>query len=324
MSDMELANRNGGAIAVSDQHEIQAMRSAAEVRAETEGKIIIAKKFPRDEIKARTDLDALAGRYSFAENGFYSFPRGTSTVTGASIKLMKAVAQKWGNIVFKIVVVDEDDEHVTLRAVAWDMENNLISERDRRIKKLIQRKKWVDGEQVTQWIEPAEREKLELYGREGSKALRGAIEDVIPADVVEDVKRKCMDTVANPPTNDSMTRDQRIIQHVGSFRYWGITPEVIAETYGVHTVGQLSNEDMVDLVGRHARLKDGEARDTVFTPKSRMGSSTGAGIDLGKGEIVDEPPKEPKKPAKKKTTRDQDGKPISHPDAEPPEDGLGL
>ena len=325
----ELATQNGSQLANAGGSELQVHRGAAEVQAEVEAKIMLAKRFPRDEISAIAKLGGWASRFSFAKDAFYSFPRGGTNVIGPSIKLMTATASQLGNITFKFVVVDESEGSATLRGIAWDLEKNVSSEVDRRISVSVQRK--VGNE--TQWVMPNERDKKDLYGVEGSKAVRKALENLIPSWIVEELMEQCIETVRNPPDKGKLSREQWLSRSVSSFSVYGVTPDMLCKAVDVPGVDHISNDQMVHLQGLRTRLKDGEPRDKVF-PLTNKNRAQGGAVDagdfagVGTASLTENPHRAkeekpaPKKKAAAKTVRDADGKPvsISDPNAEPPDE----
>ena len=326
----ELATQSGSQLAQAGGSELQVHRGAAEVQAETEAKIMLAKRFPRDEISALAKLGEWASRFSFANAAFYSFPRGATNVIGPSIKLLTQTAAQLGNITFKFVIVDESDGKATLRGIAWDLEKNVSSEVDRRIAVSVQRK--VGNE--TQWSTPNERDKKDLYLLEGSKAVRKALENLIPSWIVDELMEQCVETVKNPPKDDKLSREQWLSRNVASFGVYGVTPDMLCSAVDVPSVAHISNDQMVHLMGLRTRLSDGEPRSDVF-PLTSKGRAQGGAVDasdmagVGAGALTVNPHRaEEKKPAAKakkapvKTTRDADGKPvsISDPNAEPPDE----
>ena len=75
---------------------IAATKQAQEVQA----RMVVAKKFPRDEAAAMNRILKSCQRTTLAESAMYSYPRGGQEVTGPSIRLAECLAQNWGNIEF--------------------------------------------------------------------------------------------------------------------------------------------------------------------------------------------------------------------------------
>ncbi|WP_331490569.1 hypothetical protein, partial [Metaclostridioides mangenotii] len=74
---------------LSATKEMVTTRQAQEVQAA----MIIAKKFPRDEVEAFNRILKSCQRKSLAEQSMYEYPRGGQKVTGPSIRLAEALAQ---------------------------------------------------------------------------------------------------------------------------------------------------------------------------------------------------------------------------------------
>src|SRR6185295_15732166 len=66
-------------------------RQAQEVQAA----MVMAKQFPRDEIRAWDRIMKACERPKLAEESQYSFPKGGANVSGPSIRLAEVLAQNW-------------------------------------------------------------------------------------------------------------------------------------------------------------------------------------------------------------------------------------
>ena len=71
-STMPLDNINQGTVAIE----------ASRAIAEAQGKLVIAKRFPRNEIQAFANMKKACQRTGLANKAFYSYPRGGETVSG--------------------------------------------------------------------------------------------------------------------------------------------------------------------------------------------------------------------------------------------------
>ena len=78
--------------------EIASTRAAQEIQAT----LVVAKRFPRDETGAYNKIMEACKRTSLAEQAIYSYPRGSETVEGPTIRLAETMARAWGNIEFGI------------------------------------------------------------------------------------------------------------------------------------------------------------------------------------------------------------------------------
>ena len=95
--------------------------------AEAQGKLVIAKNFPRDEVEAYAKAMEACKRKSLAEKATYSYPRAGSTISGPSIRLAEELARCWGNIDFGVKELSQKEGESEMQAYCWDMETNTIS-----------------------------------------------------------------------------------------------------------------------------------------------------------------------------------------------------
>ena len=116
-STMPLDNINQGTVAIE----------ASRAIAEAQGKLVIAKRFPRNEIQAFANMKKACQRTGLANKAFYSYPRGGETVSGPTIRLAEELARCWGNIDFGIKELSQDNGKSEMQAYAWDLETNTMS-----------------------------------------------------------------------------------------------------------------------------------------------------------------------------------------------------
>ena len=100
---------------------------ASRAIAEAQGKLVIAKRFPRDEVTAYAKAMEACQRPKMAEKAFYAFPRGGQTVEGATIRFAEELARCWGNIDYGIKELSQGDGKSEMQAYAWDLETNAQS-----------------------------------------------------------------------------------------------------------------------------------------------------------------------------------------------------
>ena len=88
---MELVtNIYGNSMPAAQNHattEMVISRQAQEVQAA----MVIAKKFPRDEVQSFNRIMKACQRKTLAEQAMYEYPRGGTKVTGPSIRLAEAM-----------------------------------------------------------------------------------------------------------------------------------------------------------------------------------------------------------------------------------------
>ena len=100
--------------------DIESARATQEVQAS----MIIAKRFPRDEIAAYQKIIKACERPSLAKEALYAYPRGGQMITGPSIRLAEAMAQAWGNLDFGVRELSQKNGVSEVEAYAWDLETN--------------------------------------------------------------------------------------------------------------------------------------------------------------------------------------------------------
>ena len=112
--------QSGEMVSRNTQTEMMISRQAQEVQ----GAMVIAKRFPRDEVESFNRIMQSCKRKSLAESAMYEYPRGGTKVSGPSIRLAEAMAQNWGNIDFGITELEQKNGESQVMAYAWDLETN--------------------------------------------------------------------------------------------------------------------------------------------------------------------------------------------------------
>lgn len=171
------AARNAGA-------EAENQRAIAEIQSA----MIIAKRFPRNQVEAMDRILQAFTRPSLAETAMYQYARGGQDVTGPSIRAAETIAQCWGNVQFGIRELEQRRGESTVEAFAWDIEANTRS-----VKVFQVRHERHTRKGVTNLEDP--RDIYELTANQGARRLRACILSVIPGDVVEAAIRQAETTL---------------------------------------------------------------------------------------------------------------------------------
>ncbi len=173
------------------QHQNQSMIAVEQSRAvqTVQASLVIAKRFPRDEIAAQKKIMNACMRPGLAEVATYSYPRGGAQVTGPSIRLAEALAQYWGNIEFGWKEIDRKPGASILQAYCWDKETNVQREQTFEVKHIRDTKG--GGRALTD-----EREIYENNANMAARRMRACILAMIPGDVIEDAVTQCEQTLA--------------------------------------------------------------------------------------------------------------------------------
>jgi hypothetical protein len=223
--------------------------------------VLLAKKFPRDETRARNELLTACDVEPFAEGAFYSFPRGRkfdeeteewkpNIVSGPSIKMARECARAFENIHTGFIIAHDDDDSRGIVAYAWDLQKNVRTTSSDHFKKLIQ-KKQKGGEAI--WVTPDERELRELTNRRASIIIRNAILSLFPSYLVDQFVDVCKRTAAGGAKTDLK---DRVLRMQRSFAEMGI-PGKGLENYLQKPLSACTRDDLADLRGIYESIRDG-------------------------------------------------------------------
>jgi hypothetical protein len=233
---------------------VMAQASKSREMAEVQSQIFLAKQFPRNEVQAEMKILNACKRKSLAETALYQYPRGSTTVTGPSIRLAEAIAQYWGNINFGIKELEQKNGESTVVAYAWDMETNTRQEKVFQVK----HERWAKGK-MNKLTDP--RDIYELVANNGARRLRACILGVIPGDIVDNAVAQCNATLQSAYEEPLKDRVVKILQWFQ--KQYGITQEMIEAKLG-HNVESFTEQDFITLRSINQSLKDGMAKREDF------------------------------------------------------------
>lgn len=232
--------------------------AAAREKYEIEAMFTIAVHKPRDEESCRERILKACKRPNFAAKALYSFPRGGQTVSGPSVILAREMARCWGNIRSGIRVVQMDEQYVHIKGWALDVEANAYIESEAKFKKLIYRK---DGG----WLKPDERQLRELINKHGAMAMRNAILQVLPADLVDEA---CTCASGGLVEEQKKTDPKKIAASiVKNFATKGVTKETLEVKYG--NMEKISDFQYKELRGIYQSIDDGNSKVSEYFPKGK-------------------------------------------------------
>lgn len=275
-TDLITNDDDSGALARADQ---SAMAMATTRQAqEVQAAMIIAKRFPRDEMAAVSRIKRACARPGLAEQAQYSFPRGGSKVTGPSIRLAESLAQNWGNIDYGIIELEQKPGESVCMAYCWDLETNT-----RVTKVFAVSHKRATRQGTTLLTDP--RDIYEMVANNGARRVRACILGVIPGDIVDMAETECEKTLLGK--NDKPLAD-RVREMVLAFERFSVTREMIEKRLG-HNIDATSIQEVVALQKVYTSLKDGQATREQF-------------FDVAPLQGEGEQPKSRTEAAKKKTT----------------------
>jgi len=211
----EMMKYDGGQTALTGRGagvEISASREMAEVQAA----VVMARRFPRDEIRAMEKIRNACSRPALAESAVYQYSRGGSDVSGPSIRLAEAIATAWGNIQFGVREVEQRNGESTCEAFAWDVESNVRVVKSFKVSHIRHTKR---GDTVL--TDP--RDIYEMVANQGARRVRACILGIIPGDVVEDAVKQC-ETTLNAKAD---TTPEGLKKVADAFAQYGITVKQI-------------------------------------------------------------------------------------------------
>lgn len=230
--------------------EMVTTRQAQEVQAA----MVIAKKFPRDEVESYNRIMRACQRKSLAEQAMYEYPRGGTKVTGPSIRLAEAMAQNWGNLDFGIIELEQKNGESQVMAYAWDLETNT---RQTKIFSVPH----IRGTKKGNILLTDPRDIYELVANQGARRVRACILGVIPGDVQDAAVEQCNKTILSgekKPLID-LVRDMASIFQ----QEFSISLELIEEYVGCKSEAFTMN-DLMRLKRVYKSLKDGMAKREDF------------------------------------------------------------
>ena len=222
---------------------------ASRAIAEAQGKLVIAKRFPRDEVLAYAKAMEACHRPAMAEKAFYSFPRGNQTVEGPTIRFAEELARCWGNIDYGIKELSQDDGKSEMQAYAWDLETNAQSVQNfTNPHQREQNKKMIT---LT-----SQRDIYENNANMATRRLRARILAILPGWFVEDAIEECKKTLAG--NNDTPLID-RVKKMVVQFAKLGITKEQIERRLR-RKIDTMTADDFTEFTGIFNGIKHGESK----------------------------------------------------------------
>lgn len=226
--------------------EMVTTRQAQEVQAA----MVIAKKFPRDEVESYNRIMRACQRKSLAEQSMYEYPRGGTKVTGPSIRLAEAMAQNWGNLDFGIIELEQKNGESQVMAYAWDLETNTRQTKIFNVPHIRGTKKG-----NIPLTDP--RDIYELVANQGARRVRACILGVIPGDVIDSAIDECKKTLAGgnkEPLIDRVRKGIKLFED-----NFSVTLEMLEKYIGCKSE-VFSEHDMIRLNNVYKSLRDGMAK----------------------------------------------------------------
>lgn len=272
------STETGLSTTVQQSTETMQASAIAFARAEMEGAILVAKKFPRNEDDARQKLMRSCSRPRFADEVTYNYPRGNERVIGLSIYFAREAARLWGNVRYGFYVVRDDDEERHMRCWAWDVETNTKVEMDDTFRKLVQRKDKRSGK--TSWVVPDERDLRELTGNRAARVVRNCILALLPEDLKAECEERAEATLKNEGAQDPDAMRKKIIDGFGALNI----PVSEIERFLGHKLAVATPAELAELRQVWKSLQEGNSTWADYMPdEAGQGDGAGSGVGAGSG-----------------------------------------
>lgn len=215
--------------------------------AEAQGKLIMAKRFPRNYTESYTKAMEACQRKGFAEKAFFSYPRAGQTVTGVTIRFAEELARVYGNLDYGIKEMSHEEGKSEMQAYCWDLETNTISSQNFTVEHIMETKQ--GNRKLT-----SQRDIYERTANDGARRLRSRILAILPPDLVEDCINECKKTLAG---KNGVPLIDKIKNMVTGFTKLGVTKEMLEQRLK-HTVETVNEEELTEYIGIYNGLKQKE------------------------------------------------------------------
>ena len=241
--------------------EIEQQRAISEVQ----GAIVLAKRFPRNQIEAMDKILTSCQRPGLAE----------------------AIIQSWGNAQFGIRELEQRNNESTVEAFAWDVENNIKQVKTFQVKHERFTKK---GRYALE--DP--REIYELTANNGARRLRACILGIIPGDVIDAAVNQCEATLKAKAD----TSPEALKKLVEAFENFKVSKEQIEKRIQ-RRLDTITAAQLVQLRKIYNSMKDGMSAAAdwfeILTDKEEIKKDASEGlkdkIKNAKGKGIEEAPK---------------------------------
>jgi hypothetical protein len=251
---------------------------AAQAEALVRARYTIALARPRDWDLVRERLLRACRRPRFAAAAIYRKPIGKG-VEGPSIRFAEECARSMGNLDLTTMIVFDDGDKRVVRVVATDLEPNVSWPKDVVIEKLVERRNPGKGQEVVgtrtnsrgelvYLVRATEDDLLNKQAALESKAQRGNILRLVPADIVEEGLDVCRDVRAHGDVADPEAARKRVLD---AFASLGVSAAEIKAYLGTPdkpaNLATLQPAQLDELRAIYTSIRDGESTWAEFTGK---------------------------------------------------------
>lgn len=291
------------ALPESIKKEEQELRAVTSALQENESKqievaMVCARRFPRDASQALDLILKDCTRAGLAEVAEYQYKRGSEDVTGPTIRLAEAIAQRWGNIRSGWRVIDQyeakDGVGVSVvEAFAWDLESNYY------VPRVFNVRHWRDTRGGGYKIE-GERDVYELVANMASRRVRACLLSVIPGDVVETALDQCRATAASKAD----VTEESVAEMVKKFAEINVSKSQI-ESYFQRPVNTISPAQYLKFRRIYRSIRDGITEPGEWFKEEQTGDGEIERPNTAKAKAEDKPKADkPKESPEEQTAED--------------------
>lgn len=269
MNGIELRSNGSGAglaTAPVGAHETATAAAVAAAEARIKAATYLALQRPRDVQKIHRKLVEHCQRPAFAEAALYYKPVGDGGIEGLSVRFAETAMLEMGNLHPSTAVVYDDQEKRHYACRVMDLESNVFIDDEVVVEKTVERKKPRRGEQPlrtrtnrygdTVYVFPAtDEEIINKANALKSKAFRGLILRLLPAETKEECERTCNATLEREAKRDPAKERQGLLV---AFDRVGVKVADL-EKYLGHPFAEITPLEITELKRVGVALKDGEA-----------------------------------------------------------------
>lgn len=223
--------------------------SIARAVQEIQAALVIGQRNPRDEISAQIQITKACQRKSLAELAEYEYSRGGTRITGPTIDLLRAIANRWGNLLYGWDEVSRENGYSRIRCWAWDTQHNARAERTMIVRHWRDRSESSGGGyELTD-----ERDIYENNANQAARRVRACLEEIIDGDVIEKAIDTCRETMRK---GEKVPLKDRAIAMLNAFGEFAVTKEQVEARLG-NSLDAISENQLASLRRVYRSLKDG-------------------------------------------------------------------
>lgn len=258
---------NAGTVAIESDRAI----------AEAQGKLLLAKRFPRDEATAYARVMESCKRPGLALVSAYAYKRGGTQVTGPSIRLAEEMVRCFGNVDYGIRELSRKHGESEMQAYAWDLETNVISTQNFTVRHI--RDTQGGGKALTD-----ERDIYEITANMGARRLRARILAILPPDLVDAAVAECRRTRDG---GNKLPFIDQVRQMAPTFAKLGVSTDMLIAHLG-HPLDETTPDELSELRDIYTTIKDGVAKVGEFFGAKKVEGEvvTGSRLDALQDKIA--------------------------------------